>query len=76
LHRLGGGHKTLAALMSDAGVPRLARPWIPVIHGRCGNVLWAPGVIRTRAATLSPQTVNLIVLSWTPDDADGEDGVF
>ncbi|MEL6182933.1 MAG: tRNA lysidine(34) synthetase TilS, partial [Myxococcota bacterium] len=39
LHRLGGGHKTLAALMSDARVPRLARPWIPVIHGRCGNVL-------------------------------------
>ena len=68
--RFGGGSKALRSLLSDARVARAARPWAAVVCDGGGNVLWVPGVVRTRAALISGDTRELLILSWGPAIAD------
>jgi tRNA(Ile)-lysidine synthetase-like protein len=55
--RTPGGSRTVADLMSEAGVPRALRALLPlVVRAHDGTVLWVPGIAVVEDARVGPHS--------------------
>ena len=60
---MGGRHKKLSDIFTDAKVPRLLRHKIPLVADRRG-LLWVPGLCLSERARLTRTTGRRLFLSW------------
>jgi tRNA(Ile)-lysidine synthase len=55
IHLPGVGTRKLQDVLVDAGIPREARDALPLVEV-AGEIVWVPGVARSSAAAVGPQT--------------------
>jgi tRNA(Ile)-lysidine synthase len=60
VHLAGVGTRKVQDVLTDAHVPREARPGVPLLVGG-DTVLWVAGVVRASAASLGPATRRVVV---------------
>ncbi len=60
---MGGRHKKLSDIFTDAKVPRLVRHTLPLVADRRG-LLWVPGLCLSERARVTDKTSRRLFLSW------------